>query len=405
MTDVTARLQELRAGDLPVHGGRTLAYVYDAGLPELDALARDAVAAYAGANGLDPTAFPSLLTMENELVGFACGLVDAPPGAVGTVTSGGTESCLLAVQAARDGAPEVTRPNIVLPSTGHAAFRKAAHYFGVELRSVAVGDDFRADADAMAAALDDDTVLVVASAPSYAHGVVDPVTEIAAIAAERDVLCHVDACLGGWLLPFWEQLGQEVPPWDFRVEGVTSLSADIHKYGYCYKGISTINYRDPELYQRQVFMYDDWPGGLYASASAAGTRPAPPIAGAWATINHLGSDGYLRLARRVLAATEGFLAAVDQADGVRAEPSPDMSVFQIAVDPDSDRPVDIEAVGDRMDERGWNMDRQQGGLHVMLSPGHDKVAELFGSDLQASVADQGSASGKEHTYGGVVDGA
>ncbi|MCB1271283.1 MAG: aspartate aminotransferase family protein [Microthrixaceae bacterium] len=393
-----------RQGDLDWRGGKAFSLVYNTDDPELEKLQHEVAGMFLHENALNPFRYATLLRMEGEVVAAARSLFGA---GAGSLSSGGTESIFLAVQTARDHARArgVMAPELVCARTAHPAFAKACKYLDVTQRFTEVGSDGRADPDAIAAAIGPDTALVVASAPGYPFGVIDPVTEIAAIAAERDVLCHVDACLGGWLLPFWEQLGQEVPPWDFRVEGVTSLSADIHKYGYCYKGISTINYRDPELYQRQVFMYDDWPGGLYASASAAGTRPAPPIAGAWATINHLGSDGYLRLARRVLAATEGFLAAVDQADGVRAEPSPDMSVFQIAVDPDSDRPVDIEAVGDRMDERGWNMDRQQGGLHVMLSPGHDKVAELFGSDLQASVADQGSASGKEHTYGGVVDGA
>lgn len=393
-----------REGDLDWRGGKAFSLVYNTDDPELEKLQHEVAGMFLHENALNPFRYATLLRMEGEVVAAARSLFGA---GAGSLSSGGTESIFLAVQTARDHARArgVMAPELVCARTAHPAFAKACKYLDVTQRFTEVGSDGRADPDAIAAAIGPDTALVVASAPGYPFGVIDPVTEIAAIAAERDVLCHVDACLGGWLLPFWEQLGQEVPPWDFRVEGVTSLSADIHKYGYCYKGISTINYRDPELYQRQVFMYDDWPGGLYASASAAGTRPAPPIAGAWATINHLGSDGYLRLARRVLAATEGFLAAVDQVDGVRAEPSPDMSVFQIAVDPDSDRPVDIEAVGDRMDERGWNMDRQQGGLHVMLSPGHDKVAELFGSDLQASVADQGSASGKEHTYGGVVDGA
>lgn len=393
-----------RQGDLDWRGGKAFSLVYNTDDPELEKLQHEVAGMFLHENALNPFRYATLLRMEGEVVAAARSLFGA---GAGSLSSGGTESIFLAVQTARDHARArgVMAPELVCARTAHPAFAKACKYLDVTQRFTEVGSDGRADPDAIAAAIGPDTALVVASAPGYPFGVIDPVTEIAAIAAERDVLCHVDACLGGWLLPFWEQLGQEVPPWDFRVEGVTSLSADIHKYGYCYKGISTVNYRDPELYQRQVFMYDDWPGGLYASASAAGTRPAPPIAGAWATINHLGSDGYLRLARRVLAATEGFLAAVDQVDGVRAEPSPDMSVFQIAVDPDSDRPVDIEAVGDRMDERGWNMDRQQGGLHVMLSPGHDKVAELFGSDLQASVADQGSASGKEHTYGGVVDGA
>jgi glutamate/tyrosine decarboxylase-like PLP-dependent enzyme len=228
------------------------------------------------------------------------------------------------------------------------------------------------------------------------------VTDIAGLAAGRDVLCHVDACLGGYLLPWWERLGQPVPPWDFRVEGVTSMTADEHKYGYCFKGISTVMYRDDELYQRQIFMYDDWPGGLYASASSAGTRPGSPIAGAWATMTHLGEEGYLRLAARVLDATTTFRKGIDAIDGLRVTSDPDMSVFEFGVDPDSAVPVDIEAVGDVMDDRGWNLDRQQGGLHIMTSPGHDKVADAFVAELAEAVAEHGTARGGEHVYGGVV---
>ena len=250
MTDALTRLQAMQGADLPVDGGRTLAYVYASGLPDVDRIGRTAVARYAGSNGLDPTAFPSLLTMENDLVGFGCDLLDAPADAVGTVTSGGTESVLLAVQAARDARPDVTSPRRVLPSTAHAAFAKAAHYFGVEAVVVPVGPDFRADPAATAAAVDADrdrTVLVVASAPSYAHGVVDPVTELAALAAARGLRCHVDACIGGWVLPYAARLGRPVPLWTFAVEGVTSISVDLHKYAYAPKGTSILLHRTPAL--------------------------------------------------------------------------------------------------------------------------------------------------------------
>jgi glutamate/tyrosine decarboxylase-like PLP-dependent enzyme len=233
--------------------------------------------------------------------------------------------------------------------------------------------------------------------------VIDPIPELAAIAASAGTLCHVDACLGGYLLPFWERLGEPVPPWDFRVEGVTSISADVHKYGYCFKGVSTILYRDRDLQQRQLFMYDSWPGGLYASMSAAGTRPGPPIAGAWATMTHLGESGYLRLTERVRNATRGFRSGIDGIEGIRVTSDPELSVFEFGPDPESSTPVDIGAVGDVMDDRGWNIDRQQGGLHVMLSPGHDRVVDAFVSDLGDAVADHGRARGGGLAYGGVVE--
>lgn len=399
-------LEEMRAersGDLDWRGGKAFSLVYNTDDPALEELQHEVAGMFLHENALNPFRYATLLRMEGEVLSMTQSLFGA---SAGSLSSGGTESIFLAVQTARDHARAngVMAPELVCANTAHPAFAKACKYLDVTQVFTEVGPDGRAVPEAFEEAINENTALVVVSAPSYPFGVIDPVTDIAALAAGRDVLCHVDACLGGWLLPFWEQLGEPVEPWDFRVEGVTSLSADIHKYGYCFKGVSTINYRDKDLYRRQVFMYDSWPGGLYASASAAGTRPGPPIAAAWATITHLGREGYLRLGSRVLEATKAFRSAVDAAPGLAVAPAPDMSVFQISVDPDAAGGIDIEAVGDRMDERGWNMDRQQGGLHVMLSPGHDKVGEAFATDLAASVADQGTASGAEHTYGGVVEG-
>ena len=212
---------------------------------------------------------------------------------------------------------------------------------------------------------------------------------------------HVDACLGGWLLPWWERLGEPVPPWDFRVPGVTSLSADIHKYGYTFKGASLILYRDTGLVKNQWFFYDDWPGGMYGSVTTAGTRPAAPIAGAWATINHLGAEGYLRKATQVRDATRGFVAGIDAIDELALSARPDLSLFEFgAADPEQ---LDIGAVGDVMDDRGWNLDRQQGGLHLMVSPYHQHIVEPFVSDLRVAVASRGVSRGVAASYGGVAD--
>lgn len=403
-TDVDTILGEVsaeRSGDLDWRGGRAFSLVYNTDDPELERLQHGIVEMFLHENALNPFRYQTLLRMEGEILDMATDLLGAGHGAL---TSGGTESIFLAVQTARDHARArgVEHPVLVCSETAHPAFAKACSYLDVERRSLPVREDRRADPDAYAAAIDERTALLVVSAPCYPYGVIDPVVQIAGLAAERDLLCHVDACLGGYLLPYWERLGEAVPPWDFSVEGVTSMSADVHKYGYCFKGVSTVLYRDRELYRRQIFMYDDWPGGLYASSSSAGTRPGSPIAGAWATMTHLGTEGYLRLGQRVLDATRTFLAGVEQIDGLRVTSDPDMSVFEFGVDPDSDVPVDIGAVADVMDDRGWNLDRQQGGLHVMASPGHDKVAAAFVADLADAVAHHGAARGGEHVYGGVV---
>ena len=388
MTDAIQRLAALQSRDLPVHGGRTLAYVYDSGDPEVDRVAREAVAAYAASNALDPTAFPSLLQMENELVGFACGLLDAPASAVGTVTSGGTESILLAVQGARDSRPDVVRPRMVLPATAHAAFHKAAHYFGVEAVLVPVGPDFRADAAAMADAIDDDTVLVVASAPSYAHGVVDPVTEIAAAAAARGVRCHVDACIGGWVLPYAARLGRPVPPWTFAVEGVTSISVDTHKYAYAPKGTSLLLHRDAALRKPQFFASAAWPGYTMLNATTQSTRSGGPVAGTWAVVEHIGDDGYLALAERALAAVDAIVACIEGEPALRLVVAPGL------------HPRDP---GDRRVLRPVHPHRRAGrarvvrpatavlrghgpSIHLSVSAGTHAHVEEFASALSASVA-------------------
>lgn len=352
--EIAARLRRLQSGDLPVHGGRTLAYVYDSGLTEVDRVAREAVAAFAGSNGLDPTAFPSLLQMENDLVAFAADLLDAPPSVVGTITSGGTESVLLAVQAARDSRPDISRPSMVLPDTAHAAFHKAAHYFGVEARLIPVGEDFRADADAMAAAIDDTTVLLVASAPSYAHGVVDPVAAIAAVAVARGLRCHVDACIGGWVLPHAARAGRVVPAWTFAVEGVTSISVDLHKYAYAPKGASLLLHRTPALRRAQYFASATWPGYTMLNSTMQSTRSGGPVAGAWATVQAIGVTGYERLADEVFEAVDALAAGIAHVEGIDVLVAPDSTLLALVTD-DSCDPF---TVCDEMAARGFHVQPQ-----------------------------------------------
>ncbi|WP_232679176.1 aminotransferase class V-fold PLP-dependent enzyme [Nocardioides sp. R-C-SC26] len=383
------RLDELRANDLPVHGGRTLAYVYDSGLAEVDAVGREAVAAFAGTNGLDPTAFPSLLRMENDLVAMACDLLDAPAGAVGTVTSGGTESVLLAVQGARDARPDVPgRPNLVVPDTAHAAFHKAAHYFGLETRIVPVGPDHRADVEAMIAAIDDSTVLVVASAPSYAHGVIDPVAALAAAAAERGIRCHVDACIGGWVLGWAARLGREVVPWTFAVDGVTSISVDLHKYGYAPKGTSLLLHRSAELRRPQFFAWADWPGYTMLNTTMQSTKSGGPLAGAWAVAQHLGEQGYLDLTRAALDATDVIAGVVERTEHLHLLCRPDSTLIALR----TDEALDPFTLCDEMAARGWHVQpqlsyRTQGPtVHLSVSAGTAQHLAEFEEALAAAVA-------------------
>lgn len=349
--EVLARLEALRAGDLPTHGGRTLSYVYDSGLAEADEVGRAALAAFAATNGLDPTAFPSLLAMEQDLVALTGSVLDAPAGFAGTVTSGGTESILLAVLAARDARPDVAHPSMVVPTTAHAAFHKAAHYFGVRLVLVDVDPvTYRADVAAMAEAIDESTVLVVGSAPSYAHGVVDPIPALASAAAAAGVRCHVDACIGGWVLPFLPATERTVlPQWTFDVEGVTSISVDLHKYGYTPKGVSVLLHRSAALRRSQLFAAADWPGYPMLNTTLQSTKSGGPLAAAWAVTTKIGLDGYHDLAVTARQATLDAAAGVAAIDGIHVVVEPDSTLLALR----SDDSCDVYTVADQMLDRGW----------------------------------------------------
>ncbi|MCR3718288.1 MULTISPECIES: pyridoxal phosphate-dependent decarboxylase family protein [Prauserella salsuginis group] len=357
--EVLAELTRLRSGDAPTHGGRTLAYVYDSGLAELDELAARAHAAAVSANGLDPTAFPSLLRMENDLVAAAIGLLGGGPDAVGTATSGGTESCLLAVLAAREGRRDVADPSVVVPSTVHAAFRKAGHLFGVRVVDVPVDPvTFRADPVATAAAVDDTTVLVVGSAPSYAHGVVDPIAELAAVAGDRGARMHVDACIGGWVLPYLRRGDADgrPPVFDLSVPGVTSLSVDLHKYAYCAKGVSVLLHAGPEQRRGHYFASADWPGYTMLNPTLQSTRSGGPIAAAWAVVRHVGDDGYAQLALSARAATERIRDGLAAIDGLRVLGDPDATLLAVALD--GEPGFDLFTVADELAARGWHVQPQ-----------------------------------------------
>jgi sphinganine-1-phosphate aldolase len=404
--DLITELRGGRGDDADWRRGRTFSLVYNAADAELERLHEAVAAEYLHENYLNPFAFPSLLRMEREVVAMGADLLHGNPRG-GKLTSGGTESLFLAVQVARDHAREVrgiAEPCVVLPATAHPAFAKACHYLDVDEIRVPTGEGGRADVAATAAAVDGSTALVVGSAPCYPFGVVDPIPELAALAAEQGALCHVDACLGGWLLPFLERLGEPLPAWDLRVEGVTSLSADVHKYGWCFKGASLLLHRDEDELRRQYFLFDGWPGGLYGSATTAGTRPAAPIAAAWATVSHLGLHGYLRLADQVRSVAHRLGDGIEGIEGIHVTGDPVPGVLEIAADTDpgtGDAVLDIGAVGDVMDDRGWHLDRQQGGLHAILSPSHVAVADEFLADLAAAVAGHGESRGVEARYGGV----
>ena len=401
--ELVAELGRMQEGDVAWRDGRVFTLVYDPGA-EVHELAERAFTMFLHENGLNTKAFPSIGRVQKELLTAVAGLLHGGENAAGFTTSGGTESLLMAVKVARDWARDerdIHEPEMVLPTSAHAAFAKAAHYFGVRAVRVPVRDDWRADVDATARAITPNTVLVVGSAPGYPQGVVDPIPELAALAAERGILCHVDACVGGFLLPFLERLGHFDKPWDFRVEGVTSISADLHKYGYAPKGVSTVTYASRELRRYQAFTTDDWLGGAYGSPSMPGTRPAGPLAAAWAVVHFLGEDGYLELVRSSHDAATRMMAGVRAIDGLDLIGAPDATLFSFA-----GKDVDVFAVGDALQQRGgWVLDRQSppDNLHATVHAGHALVVDEFLADLAAAVTEVGAdrSGDRDTTYGTV----
>ncbi|MQY06897.1 pyridoxal phosphate-dependent decarboxylase family protein [Actinomadura macrotermitis] len=341
--DLLAELAALRENDLPVRGGKVTAYVYDTGRAAIHDGAARAYQEMLEVNCLDPTAFPSIVALERQVVGA---VADRLGGGTGIFTSGGTESIMLAVKAARDARPVDGRAQLVVPATAHPAFHKAAHYLGMDIAAVPVGPDLRADVPAMAAAITPRTVLLVASAPSYPHGVLDPVAEIAALARARGVLCHVDACVGGWVLPWLP----DVPPFDLSVPGVTSLSCDLHKYGYAPKGASVVLFASEDLRRHAYFASASWPGYTVINAGVQSSRSAGPLGAAWATMMALGDDGYRALATEAKAAADRLVAGVAAIPGLRVLGEPVAPLVAVASD---DPALDVFVLADQARARGW----------------------------------------------------
>jgi len=386
-TQVFDELESLRADDVDWRNGKVFSLAYYAG-PQAIAVAEDAYRRFSGENALSTDAFPSLRIMQQDVLSMVGPWLGAHKDSAGFMTSGGTESILMVVKAARDQFAQtrgVTTPNIVLPTSAHAAFEKACHYFGVESRRSAVGQDWRADIAAMERLIDDNTVMLVASAPQYPQGVVDDVTGIAALASSRGINCHVDACMGGVTLAYLVKLGLPIPAWNLSVSGVTSISVDLHKYGYTSKGASVVMYSSKSLRAHQGFFTDNWLGGMYASSGMLGTKSGGSIASAWAVLRHLGDDGYTALVRQTRNATEQLANHIVAHPHLVLRAYPDSTLICFgATDPSV---LNVFAVADELRIRGWYVDRQTppDSLHCTVNAIHHDKIDAFVVDLDASI--------------------
>ncbi len=342
---------------------------------------------YSNVNGLIGKLVPSLAKMERDVVDMSLDLFQAPEAAVGYVMSGGTESLFQALYTARElarGLRDVSQPNIIVSRTAHASIEKSAYYLGIEVHRVDELDDRTADVDAMRTAIDDNTILLLASAPAYPHGVFDPIEHIGSLATEKGIPFHVDACVGGFLAPFMRDNGEPIPPFDFAVPGVTSLSADLHKYGYTTKGASVILYRDATLAEHQKIVCDAWPYGPFTVTTLAGSRPAGPIAAAWAVLHHLGREGYQQLAQRIVAANQRLIAGIRSIDGLDHWPNePELSIWLI-----TSETKDIRKIAAAMGSMGWVLFccDEPSGIHILGDPFPDELIDRFLADLSKAAA-------------------
>ncbi|MHB1129036.1 MAG: pyridoxal phosphate-dependent decarboxylase family protein [Ilumatobacteraceae bacterium] len=395
---VFSELEARRSGDVRWREGRAFSLAYYAG-PEVAHVAEEAYRRFSGENALNTAAFPSLEQMQSEVLSIVGQWLGATDDSAGFFTSGGTESLLMAVKAARDRARAergIETPNMVLPTSAHAAFEKAAAYFGVESRRIPVRDDWRADVAAMHAAVDANTVLIVGSAPQYPQGVIDDIPGIAAIAREYDINCHVDACMGGVTLAYLAKLGHDIPPWNLSVDGVSSISIDLHKFGYTAKGASVMMYASKHLRLYQVFITENWLGGLYGSSGILGTKSGGSIAAAWATLRHPGDNGYLRLTKDAYAAAEQLANYItsDPRLVLRARPEAMLVCFGAS----DENILDIFAVADELWRRGWYVDRQEPprSLHCTVNAVHHHTIEAFIRELSSAI-DHVVATGTQGT--------
>lgn len=397
--EVLGAIERTKIADYDWKAGRLPLYVYWRG-EEAHRVSRDAYMAYFVENGMGKRAFPSVQTLERDVVDMALNLLGAPGKAGGSFTTGGTESIFQAVKSARDFArdqgrlPVGTKGTIVVPRSAHPAFNKAAKYLDLREVRIPLGPDLRVDLGALSQAIDKTTVLIVGSAPNFPHGVFDDIASLSAIAMARDIWLHVDACVGGMLAPFMRQIGESIPPFDFELPGVTTLSVDLHKYGYAAKGASLVLYRDGARLRYQRYEFDDWPRGFYGTDSFLGTRSGGPVASAWAVMNYLGIAGYTEGARVIRDLRKELVSGIKSIAGLTVLEQSTLSfVLYLSEDPS----LDINAVAEGMSSRGWFIGRSvdPSAIHLMLNPVHAHVLDKYLVDLREVVADvrQSGATG------------
>ena len=387
---VFAALENFRKNDIRWKEGRVFGYVFDPG-EQVQRVAKRAYTEFLSENGLDFTVFQSLERLERELAAFGAGHLRGGDMAVGNFTSGGTESIILAVKAARDcyreKKPDITAPEIILPATAHAAFYKAAHYLGLSVVQVSVDPvSFKVRPETVRGAVTSNTIMIVGSAPTYSQGVIDPIEDLGKLALEYDLWLHTDACMGGFLLPYFKRLGEPVPDFDFSVPGVSSISMDLHKYAYCPKGASLVLYKDKSLRKYQIFACAEWIGYTIVNNAVQSSRSGGPMAAAWAVLNHIGDRGYLDIARKKLKAVKVIAAGIERIPGLRLLAQPQMTLIAF-----TSETINVFHIIDEMNSRGWyiqpalSYDNSPAHIHLSVSASNVGWEDKFLEDLEECV--------------------
>ncbi len=406
--DILSEMQTYNTKDSNWREGKTWSLVYNAGENHSNFL-KKAYGMYFSENALNPTAFISLKKFEHEVVRMAAEIFNGANHAVGTMSSGGTESVLLAVKTYRDMAKSKRfsirkfKPEMIVPESVHVAFNKAAHYFGVKMVVAPLDNTFRVDVKEVEKLINKNTILLVGSAPNYPFGTVDPIEKLGQLAIKNKLPLHVDACLGGFLLPFVAKNGHDVPLFDFRVNGVTSISADVHKYAYAAKGASVILYKNMDYLKHQFFADEDWQGGVFVSPALLGTRPGGAIAAAWAALKLQGEEGLKEKAAIVMKVRDQIQKGIKEIPELEINGFPVSGIFSFI---SKDKDVNIYAIADYLEEKGWHTDRQQkpASLHVMITTAHEHVADSYIADLKEAIIEirknpERNKSGNAAMYG------
>jgi len=391
--ELERQLEARATHDVKWREGKSAIYVFNAG-DDVGAVKKAAYAMFSEENGLGPAAFPSLAQMEREVVGFGLSLLNAPDGGAGAMTSGGTDSILMAMKAARDFARAQGRAspfNIVIPYSAHPAFDKGAMLMDIEVRRTPL-QDYLADPAAIEAAMDERTIMIVGSAPCFPYGLIDPIAALGALAEKKGAWLHVDACVGGYLAPFVRMNGADLPAFDFSVAGVSSMSGDLHKYGYAAKGASTVFFRSETLHAHMPFDAGPWPLGRMHTPTLAGTRPGGAIAAAWAVMNFLGVEGYRTKQRMVTDARAQIQTGVE-ALGFEVLGEPQLGILAFR-----HRTADAFQLLGALHQKGWITGAllEPRALHLMLTPVHLEAGKQYLADLEAALgaAGEGAASAK-----------